>query len=80
LASIDIGLLLVAVAYAPGRENKAMLLGRSVDEATTSQMGDVIEAVDGVDATIEVLTMRLGLNEVLLAARVDFADVSPLMS
>jgi divalent metal cation (Fe/Co/Zn/Cd) transporter len=74
LASIAIGLLLVAVAYSLGRENKALLLGRSLGPDELTQLADIIENVDGIDETIEVLTMRLGPAEVLLAARVDVGD------
>ena len=74
VASILIGLLLVVVAYSLGRQNMDFLLGRSADAATVAHLASTIEGADGVDEVLEVLTMRLGPDEILLAARVDVAD------
>jgi len=74
LASIAIGLLLVLVAYSLGRQNMGFLLGRSADPDTVKHLTEVINRVGGVDAVVEVMTMRLGPEEILVAARVDVAD------
>jgi cation diffusion facilitator family transporter len=73
-ASIAIGLLLVAVAFELGRENKAMLLGQSVDEQTRQQIRAEIQASPGIDDVVELLTMRLAPDQLLVAARVDVED------
>jgi cation diffusion facilitator family transporter len=73
-ASIAIGLLLIAVAFALGRENKAMLLGQSVDESTRNEIRAEIQSSPGIDEVVEVLTMRLAPDELLVAARVDIED------
>ncbi len=75
-ASVAIGLLLIGVAYTLGRENKAFLIGQSVSEDLRDGIRDEILAAPGVDDIVEVLTMRLGPDEVLVAARVDLDDHS----
>src|SRR4051795_11750240 len=73
-ASIAIGLLLIAVAIALGRENKAMLLGQSVDEQTRRDIRAVIQDSIGIDEAVELLTMQLAPDQLLVAARVDVQD------
>jgi cation diffusion facilitator family transporter len=73
-ASIAIGLLLVLVAYALGRENKAMLLGQSLGTEEVDAMRRAIEDCEGIDEVVELMTMRLSPDEVLVAARVDVTD------
>jgi cation diffusion facilitator family transporter len=73
-ASIAIGLLLVTVAYALGRENKAMLLGQSLDRDERNRIRAEIEGSQGIDQVVELLTMRLSPEDVLVAARVDVTD------
>ncbi len=75
-ASVAIGLLLIGVAYVLGRENKAFLIGQSVSEDLRKGIREEILAAPGVDEIVEVLTMRLGPDEVLVAARVDLDDQS----
>jgi cation diffusion facilitator family transporter len=74
MASIAIGLLLVGVAFTLGSENKAMLLGQSVDDATRSAIRAEIEDSAGIDQVVELLTMRMGPDQLLIAARVDVDD------
>ena len=73
-ASIAIGVLLVGVAYALGRENKTALMGQSVDEETRNAIRAEIEGSPGIDEVVELLTMRLAPEDVLVAARVDVVD------
>ena len=73
-ASVAIGVLLIGVAYALGKQNKAYLIGQSVSEGLRDGIRAEIESAPGVDEVIEVLTMRLGPEEVLVAVRVDLDD------
>ena len=73
-ASVAIGLLLIGVAYALGRQNKAFLIGQSVGEDLRQGIQEEIQQAPGVDEVVEVLTMRLAPDEVLVAARVDIDD------
>jgi cation diffusion facilitator family transporter len=75
-ASIAIGLLLIAVAYTLGRQNKDFLIGQSVSEELRTGIREEIEDAPGVDEVVEVLTMRLAPDEVLVAARVDLDDTA----
>lgn len=72
IASALIGCLLVFVAYALGRDAKGMLIGEAADERTRDRICDIIQGYDEVDDVLELLTMRIGTQQVLVAARVDF--------
>jgi cation diffusion facilitator family transporter len=73
-ASIAIGLLLIVVAFELGRENKSMLLGQSVDEQTREAIRQEIQNSPGIDEVVELMTMRLAPDQLLVAARVDVQD------
>jgi cation diffusion facilitator family transporter len=73
-ASVAIGVLLIGVAYALGRQNMRGLLGEAVPEETQRQIGRVIAESRGIDSLLELLTMRMSPDEVLVAARVDLDD------
>ena len=70
-ASILIGVLLIVVAWSLGRENKANLIGRALPEDAEREICEAIAAIDGIDSVVELLTLRLSPEEVLVAARVD---------
>jgi cation diffusion facilitator family transporter len=73
-AAIAIGVLLAVVAYLLGRDTKELLIG----EAAPAPLRDGIrrELADHpeVDRVVEVRTMLLGPNLVLVAARLDMDD------
>jgi cation diffusion facilitator family transporter len=73
-ASIAIGVLLVGVAYALGRENKSMLIGQALPEPVRKGIADVITDSPGIDSVVELLTMQLSPEEVLVAAKIDLVD------
>ena len=73
-ASFAIGGLLIAVAVALGVQNKEMLIGSSVPKDVRDGVRETIEGTDGVDRVLDLLTMRLGPDAVLVAARVDVID------
>jgi cation diffusion facilitator family transporter len=74
VASLAIAVLLVVVAYGLGRQNQQYLIGRSVSAGMREDLAGAISDADGVDAVLELLTMRLAPDQVLVAARVDLAD------
>lgn len=74
VASLAIGALLVVVAYGLGRQNQQYLIGRSVPADMREDLTEAINEAEGVDAVLELLTMRLAPDQVLVAARVDLAD------
>jgi cation diffusion facilitator family transporter len=73
-ASVIIGLILLVVAFLLGRENAQLLIGEGVDPQSRAEIERAIEEVDGVDGLIELLTMHLGPDEVLVTADVRFRD------
>jgi cation diffusion facilitator family transporter len=75
-ASIAIGLLLVGVAYALGRENKSLLIGQALPEDVRRGLSEVIADSPGIDTVVELLTMQLAPDEVLVAAKIDLDDES----
>lgn len=75
-ASVAIGVLLVGVAYALGKENKSLLIGESLEPEMQEGVRRAIYASDGIDEIVELMTMRLSPDEVLVAARVDLDDAA----
>jgi cation diffusion facilitator family transporter len=73
-ASIAIGLLLAWIAYALGRDTKDLLIGESADPELRLDIIHAISRHDEVDGVVELLTMQLSPEEVLVAVKVDFAD------
>lgn len=75
-ASVAIGVLLVTVAWALGQQNKSALLGQSVQPEMRDGIRRTIAESPGIVSIVELLTMRMGPDEVLVAARVDIDDGS----
>ncbi|MCZ7456383.1 cation diffusion facilitator family transporter [Streptomyces sp. WMMC940] len=72
-ASLAIGLLLVYVAYRLGREARDFLIGVAVDPGMHRAVRDMLDEQPEIDNVADLLTMRLGVDSVLLAARIDLA-------
>jgi cation diffusion facilitator family transporter len=73
-ASIAIGLLLIAVATWMAHDTSELLVGASARPDERAAIERALEEFEQIDEVIEVLTMVLGPNSLLVAARVDFAD------
>jgi cation diffusion facilitator family transporter len=73
-AAILIGLLLVYVAYALGRDIRGLLLGEAArpDQREALERA-LLEPVE-VEGVVELLTMYTGPKSLLVAARIDLAD------
>ncbi len=74
VASLLIAALLVGVAYGLGRQNQQYLIGKAAPQGLREDLGRLITSTEGVDSVLELLTMRLSPDQVLVAARVDLAD------
>ncbi|MFF3763760.1 cation diffusion facilitator family transporter [Streptomyces sp. NPDC001922] len=70
-ASLLIGGLLVFVAYRLGKDARKQLIGEAVAPALRRDLRVFLEAQPEVDTVTTVLTMRLGLEDTLVAARID---------
>ena len=73
-ASIAIGALLVLVAVRLGRDSRDLLIGRAADSEQLRTIRAEIEGTAGVDALVELLTMHLGPDRLIVGARVDLSD------
>lgn len=73
VASLLIGLLLLAVAIALGNDAKGLLIGESAEPEMRREIADYLDECDDVDRVVDLLTMHIGANEILLAAKLDLA-------
>ena len=72
--AIVIGLLLVAVAIALGRDVKGLLIGEAARERDRTAIRATVESRDEVERLVDLRTMYVGPRALLVAARVDLAD------
>ncbi|TCM51460.1 cation diffusion facilitator family transporter [Kribbella sp. VKM Ac-2568] len=73
-ASIAIGLLLIGVAFTLGRDNKSMLIGQALPDDVQDQIRRLIADTPGIDEVVELLSLRLAPDQVLVVVRVDLDD------
>jgi len=73
LASLLIGLLLLAVAIGLGNDVKGLLVGESADPQLRREIADYLSAYDDIDRVVDLLTMHIGADQILLAAKLDLA-------
>jgi cation diffusion facilitator family transporter len=73
-ASIAIGGLLIVVAVRLALDSRDYLIGRSASPEEISAITDEIGHAPGVDALLDLRTLRLGPDQVMIAARVAFSD------
>jgi cation diffusion facilitator family transporter len=73
-ASIAIGVLLVIVAFRLGIDNKDLLIGKAAGKRDIAALRKVLEDTKGVDEVRELLTMHLGPEHLIVAAKVSLTD------
>ncbi|MEV0091698.1 cation diffusion facilitator family transporter [Streptomyces sp. NPDC050738] len=76
IASILIGVLLVYVAWELGRSNAKLLIGRPLPERMRSAVREELLSVPHIIDVLELTTLLQGPREILIAAKIDFRDVS----
>lgn len=74
VASLSIGALLVIVAGALVRTNLGLLIGRQADERVVRQISARLETEPEIVDVVDILTMLIGVDAVLLCARIDVVD------
>lgn len=74
VAALLIGVLLSVVAYALGRTNRYLLIGRQADPRLVYAVRDRLAGEPEVETVVDLLTMVIGSDRVLLCARLDFVD------
>jgi divalent metal cation (Fe/Co/Zn/Cd) transporter len=73
-ASIAIGVLLVVVAIKLGMDSRELLIGRAAGSEVQQLIREEIESQPGVDALLELRTMHMGPDSLIVAARVALND------
>ncbi|SDY97253.1 cation diffusion facilitator family transporter [Micromonospora pattaloongensis] len=74
LASVAIGLLLLVIATVLARNNMSLLVGRAVPDRVHTAIHDELAALPTVHRVDTLLTMQLGPDDILVAAKLDFRD------
>ncbi len=71
--SIAIGVLLIGVAILLGHDTSELLVGASARPLEREEIDRVLNDAPEVDRVLEILSMVLGPNSLMVAARLDFA-------
>lgn len=74
LASLAIGAVLACVAFFLAAMTKRLLIGQSATPRVEAAIRAAIEGLDGVDSVIELKTLHMGADYILLNLGVDFAE------
>lgn len=74
IASLLIGLVLTVVAFLLGRTNRDLLIGRQADRRLVEAVKLHLAAAPEVEVLVDLLTMTMGAEQVLVCARLDFDD------
>jgi cation diffusion facilitator family transporter len=72
-ASIGVGLLLIVVAGWMAHDTSELLIGAAARPEERAALARELEHCEQIENVLELLTMVLGPNSLLVAARVDFA-------
>jgi cation diffusion facilitator family transporter len=72
-ASLAIGALLVHVAYRLGREARDQLIGEAAEPELSGRIRRLLQAQPEIDSVEALFTMKMGLDSLLVAARIDLA-------
>lgn len=73
-ASIAIGVLLMAFALALAYENRGLIVGEGVTQGERETVLDALEEVGSVRSVVDLRTLHMGPNSVLVALDVEFED------
>lgn len=74
IASIGIGLLLTGIAAFMANETRSLLTGEAASPVIVAKVRDILDADPRVCEVIEVLSLHLGPNEILVGVTIDFRD------
>ena len=74
IGSAVIGLLLMSFALALALESRALLIGEGVTTRDRDRLLEEIAAVDSVRKVVDLRTMHLGPDSVLVACEIDFEN------
>ncbi|MEU5883853.1 cation diffusion facilitator family transporter [Spirillospora sp. NPDC047279] len=74
VGSVMIGVLLTAVALVLGRINLNLLIGTQADPRLVRSVRELLGAAPEIDWVVDIVTMTVGADRVLVCARLDFRD------
>jgi cation diffusion facilitator family transporter len=74
VASVLIGLMLTLVAYLLGRTNRELIVGRQARPEVLDGMRTMLTSAPEVEELVDLMTMNVGTDQVLVCARLDFDD------
>jgi cation diffusion facilitator family transporter len=74
VASLLIGLMLSLVAFLLGRTNRELLVGRQARPEVLEGMRRMLTDAPEVEELVDLLTMNVGTDQILVCARLDFDD------
>jgi cation diffusion facilitator family transporter len=74
IASLLIGLVLSLVAFLLGRTNRELLIGRQARPEVLAGIREVLVGAPEVEELVDLMTMTVGTDQVLVCARLDFDD------
>ncbi|RKT51669.1 cation diffusion facilitator family transporter [Saccharothrix australiensis] len=74
VASLLIGVLLAVAAYVLAGTNRGLLIGRQADPKLVRAVWEHLRGVPEVEQVVDLLTMAVGTDRVLLCVRLDFDD------
>jgi divalent metal cation (Fe/Co/Zn/Cd) transporter len=66
--------LLAVVAYALGRTNRGLLIGRQADPLIVRGIHELLISAPEIEVVVDLQTMLMGADQILVCARVDFDD------
>jgi len=70
LASIAIGILLMAIGLVVNRETQSLLVGEAATAAVVASIHDAIATTDGIEGVRELRTIHIGPDDLVVAAGV----------
>lgn len=74
VASLLIGLVLSLVAFLLGRTNRELLIGRTARPEVLEGIRTLLENTREIEEVVDLLTMSVGTDQILVCARLDFDD------
>ncbi len=74
IASVVIGVILAITAIWMAVETKGLLIGESADPEIVQAIKDMVDELDAIEGTNEVLTMHMGPEYILVNVSADFAS------
>lgn len=74
LASLVIGVILFVAALFIGWRTRGLLIGEAATEADRLRIREAVEGVEQVASLLEVLTLHLGPDDILVNLNVNFVD------